>query len=111
MMLLLVISLYTIQDFSTKLNKSLPEVYDSITKLERTSVEGDFLVYHFTVDLSQSMFTEHVGKMKNRAEQSSCKNKNTHYVLTKLNKPILYKYENLKGQSLGQFQLAARRCL
>lgn len=99
-----------LKDFSNKLNRNLPEVYDSITKLERTSVEGEFLVYQFVVDINEEQFKQNIEKIKKNAIVNSCTNKNTLHVVEKLKKSLLYRYENLKGQSLGQFQILSGTC-
>lgn len=107
---LFLLFLLPLQDFSKKLNQDLPEVYDPVTKLMRTTVENDNMVYHFLVDANQKQYDWAMPKVKEQVLKSVCKNQNQKMILTQYKVGIVYRYENTKGQSLGEFLVRPEHC-
>lgn len=118
LMLLVLLSLHaysspqstSLEDVSRKVNVTLPEVYDSITKLVTTSVENQNFKYHFLVDATEKEFLKALPKVKTQVLKSICKNSITRSILKDHKANIVYSYENTKGQSLGQFMVKPGHC-
>jgi hypothetical protein len=100
----------TLEEYSHKLNGSLPEVYDAVTKLRMTSVENSQLVYNFLVDASLQESSWALPKVKAQVLSRVCKNSYQKNVLQKYRTSLIYRYENLKGQSLGEFLIPPEHC-
>ena len=100
----------TLERISTDLNHKLPEVYDSVTKLMRTSVEHNNLKYSFLLDASHKEYRWAMPKVREQVMKNVCKNERERFILKKLNANIVYSYENTKGQSLGEFMIKPSDC-
>lgn len=100
----------SLDEYSRKLNSSLPEVYDPVTKLQRTTVENNHLVYHFLVNASVSESNWALPKVKSKVLEGVCQNAHQKNVLQNYKAGIIYRYENLKGQSLGEFLISPSHC-
>lgn len=95
---------------SEKINRSLPEVYDPVTKLVRTTVENNHLFYHFLLDANQAEYTFALPKVKAQIERTICSKPLERSILREYNASIVYKYENVKGMSLGEFMVRPEFC-
>lgn len=100
----------SLEQYSRKLNQSLPEVYDAVTKLRHTTVENNHIVYHFLVDATMSESSWALPKVKGQVLLSVCQNAHQKNILQNLRAGIIYRYENLKGQSLGEFLISPAHC-
>lgn len=100
----------TLEKVSSDVNKNLPEVYDPITKLVSTSVEHHHFKYHFIVDATEKEFQEALPKVKAQVLKTICQNSVSRSVLTEHKATIVYSYENVKGQTLGQFLVKPPHC-
>lgn len=109
-MLILPMVLVTLMDISQKVNKDLPVIYDSVTKLTRTTVENDYFIYHYLVDGNKPEFDRALPMVKGRITKSICTDRVTKTILVDLKKSIVYRYENPKGISLGQFMVSPDHC-
>ena len=99
-----------LKQVSEKLNKDLPEVYDSITKLVTTTVQNNDIKFNFIVDASEQEFKEALPKVKREVLKTVCRRKTENYILNTLKANIIYSYENVKGQSLGEFVVRVGSC-
>jgi hypothetical protein len=104
------ISKPTLQEVSAKVNRSLPEVYDAVTKLVTTTVENNNFSYHFLVDANQDEFNKALPKVKNQILSTLCTKNIERSILKDHNANIVYRYENVKGQSLGEFMVKPDHC-
>lgn len=100
----------TLEELSTKVNKDLPEVYDHATKLMRTTVENGSFVYHFLVGANKEEYALAFPKVRTQVMSTICKHSREKIILGKYKASIVYRYENLKGQSLGEFMIPAGHC-
>lgn len=110
MILLTPVLAITLMDISQKVNKDLPRVYDSVTKVMRTTVENDYFIYHYIVDGSKLEFDRALPMVKSNITKSICKDEPTRTVLVHLKKSVVYRYESPKGISLGQFMVSPSHC-
>lgn len=100
----------SLKDLSSQINKSLPEVIDRMTKIQRTTVENNNVVYHVLVDASHKEYDFTIDKVKNQVLKGACKNRWQKSILKDHKTNIVYRYENTKGQSLGQFMIKPEQC-
>lgn len=118
MMKLLVIILFSVsfdacaslKETSATINKDLPEVYDPVTKLVTTTVENNNLVYNFIVNANQGEFDWALPKVKAQVLKTICRSSRERKVLKSLKSNVVYRYENVKGQSLGEFLIRPEHC-
>ena len=61
-----------IQAYSLKINKTLPEVYDHVTKLISTTVENNNFYYHFHLKATRKEFTEAKPKAQAQILKTVC---------------------------------------
>jgi hypothetical protein len=99
-----------LNEVSEKLNKDLPEVYDPITKLVTTTVQNNDIKFNFIVDASEKEFKDTLPKVKLEVLNTVCRRKSESYILNTLKANIIYSYENVKGQSLGEFVVRIGSC-
>lgn len=95
---------------SEKMNKELPEIIDHITKLRATTVQNNDLYYHYLVNATQQEFNLAFPKVKAQILKTICTQKREKIILKSLKANIVYQYENLKGQSLGEFLIRPTHC-
>ncbi len=100
----------TLKDASVEINSSLPEVYDHVTKLMRTTVENEDLVYHFLIDANQKEYDFALPKVKTQILSTICKRSTERSILKGHRANIIYRYENVKGMSLGEFMVNPSHC-
>ena len=100
----------TLYEVSNKINQNLPEIYDPVTKLQRTTVENNNLIYHFLIDAGQKEYDWALPKVKTQILSNVCTNQNQNSILSEHQANIIFRYENTKGQSLGQFMVQAGHC-
>lgn len=100
-----------LKEFSDKMNKDLPQKYDSITKLQTTSVQHNNLIFHFIVDANQSEFDLAMPKVRQQIMSTICSKPREKNLLTVQKAHLIYRYENAKGQSLGEFMVRPEHCL
>jgi hypothetical protein len=100
----------TLIEFSRMHNKELPQVYDPITKLVRTSVENNNLTYHFIVIAKKEEFDSSFPKVKQQVLKTVCSRPREKQVVKSYNANIIYSYENEKGMFLNQFMIKAGFC-
>lgn len=99
-----------LKEVSSEVNKSLPEIYDPVTKLISTTVENKNFKYHFIVDATDKEFKWALPKVKAQILKTIC-SKSTERSVLKVHKAnIVYSYENVKGQSLGEFMVRPEHC-
>lgn len=99
-----------LEEYSVKINKDLPEKYDSITKLRKTTVENNNLIYNFLVDADQGEFDWAMPKVKSQVMSTICTKGRDKTALHQYNANIVYRYENVKGQALGEFMVRPEHC-
>jgi hypothetical protein len=100
----------SLEETSSKINRDLPEVYDHITKLRSTTAENNNLVYNFLVDVNQKEYQWAMPKVKAQVLSTICSKGRERMVLHVHNANIVYRYENVKGQSLGEFMIRPEHC-
>ncbi len=100
----------SLEELSRNANKDLPEVYDHATKLMRTTVENGNFVSHFLVRASQEGYAIAIPKVRSQVMTTVCKHTREKVILGKHSANLLYRYENEKGQSLGEFMIPAGFC-
>lgn len=100
----------TLEEYSLRLNKELPEVYDPVTKLLKTTVENNNLIYHFIVDANHAEFNWAFPKVKTQILKTVCANSREKFVFKELKANLVYRYENVKGQSMGEFMVRPEHC-
>jgi hypothetical protein len=99
-----------LEEISKQLNLGLPKVYDSITRLRSTSVKDKYFHYHFEVGVSKEEFDQAFPKVQGQILSSVCSQRPERSILLDYQVPIVYSYESLKGQSLGQFMVKPKHC-
>ena len=117
-MLKVLLFLFSVQVFANpalealtvKVNKDLPEVYDHATKLMRTTVENSNFKYHFIVGATKLEFAEAYPKVKVQILKTICSHSRERNILKVHRAGILYSYESVKGESLGQFLVKPDHC-
>ncbi|WPU66649.1 hypothetical protein [Peredibacter starrii] len=92
------------------MNKELPEIYDHMTKLMRTSVENNNFKYQFLINADQKEYNWALPKVRSQILSNICKNSRQKAILKNYSANIVYSYENVKGQSLGEFMVKPDHC-
>lgn len=100
----------TLEEVSKEMNKDLPEIYDHMTKLMRTSVENNNLKYQFLINADQKEYNWALPKVRTQILSNICKNSRQKAILKNYRANIVYSYENVKGQSLGEFMVKPDHC-
>lgn len=100
----------SLQDVSTQINKSLPEIIDPVTRIQRTTVENNHVVYHVLVNATHKEYAFAIDKVKSQVFKNICQNKWSVTILKTHKAEIVYRYENQKGQLLGQFMVRSGHC-
>lgn len=100
----------SLEEVSVKLNKDLPENYDQVTRLRKTTVENNHLIYNFLLNADQAEFDRALPKVKAQVMKTICSKPREKQILKGHKASIVYRYENLKGQSLGEFMIAPSHC-
>lgn len=100
----------SLEETSSRINRDLPEIYDRMTKLRSTSVENNNLIYNFLVDVNQSEYNFALPKVKNQVMSTICSKSRERMVFHSHKANIVYRYENVKGQSLGEFMIRPEHC-
>jgi hypothetical protein len=100
----------SLQEYAVQVNKDLPEVYDSITKLMSATVVNNNLEYRFIVNADQKEFDGALPKVKNQVLKTVCSAKRDRTVLVSYKAGLVYRYENLKGLTLGEFFIRPEHC-
>ncbi len=94
-----------------RINKALPENYDRVTRLRTTTVENNHLVFHFLLDAQMPEYEWALPKVKAQVLKTICSDSREGHVLKKERANIVYRYENVKGQSLGEFMVTPAHCI
>lgn len=100
----------TLEQKSSEINKALPEIYDRITKLRTTTVENNNISYHFLVDATPAEYREAFPKVRAQILRTICQKRTERSLLKDFNANIVYRYENVKGMSLGEFMVKPDFC-
>lgn len=100
----------SLTEFSNEVNKSLPEVYDSVTKLMKTTVENNNFKYNFIIDADQKEYAFAMPKVREQILKTICSKRTEKTILKSYRAHIIYSYENVKGQSLGEFMVRPDYC-
>jgi hypothetical protein len=100
----------TLKEFSEKTNKTLPEIYDPVTKLISTSVENNNLSYHFVLSASREEFNLALPKVRFQILKSICSSSREKMILEEYKANLIYRYESIKGESLGEFMVKSEYC-
>ncbi|MES2526481.1 MAG: hypothetical protein V4598_05315 [Bdellovibrionota bacterium] len=99
-----------LEALSLKVNKDLPEVYDHATKLMRTTVENNNFKYHFIVGATRPEFTTAFPKVKAQILKTICSHSREKTILKGHRAGILYSYESVRGELLGEFLVRPEHC-
>jgi uncharacterized membrane protein YkoI len=99
-----------LRDVSQELNKTLPEVYDHATKLMKTTVENNNLFYHFILNANQAEYDFALPKVRNQILSTICSKARERTILKNYKANIVYRYEDVKGLSLGEFMVKPEHC-
>jgi len=100
----------SLEEVSNKLNTDLPEVYDPVTKLRTTTVENNNLIFNFLIDANQKEYDWAMPKVRKQVMSTICSKSRERSVFKTHNANIVYRYENVKGQSLGEFMISPDHC-
>lgn len=99
-----------LKTYSEKINKSLPETYDHATKLLRTRVENNDLNFDFVVDATKDEFALAFPKVRSQVLSTICRQSRERTVLRQFKANVVYRYESVKGQALGEFMIRPDHC-
>lgn len=99
-----------LSELSTKINKDLPEVYDHATKLVGTTVQDKNFYFHFILKASHEEYQWALPKVKAQVLKTICSGKREKEILIRHKANIIYRYENDKGQTLGEFMITPSHC-
>lgn len=99
-----------LNDISKKWNEELPENYDSITKLRSTSIENNHFVFNFLIEATQFEFDTALPMVRSQILKTVCSKPREKNLLTINNAHLVYRYENTKGQVLGEFMIRPEHC-
>lgn len=99
-----------LSEISTSMNKSLPEVYDPVTKLISTSVENNNFTYHFVLMANFKEYSWALPKVKASILETICSKPREKVLLKQHRANLVYSYENVEGQLLGQFMVKPEQC-
>lgn len=100
----------SLKDISDKWNKDLPEKFDSITKLQKTTTENNNFIHHFIVDANQFEFDTALPKVKQQIMSSICSKPREKHLLNVQKANLVYRYESIRGLSLGEFMVRPEHC-
>lgn len=100
----------SLEEVSSRINRDLPEIYDPVTKLRTTTVENNNLIFNFLIDASQKQYDWAMPKVKTQVLSTICSKGRERSVLKDHKANIVYRYENVKGQSLGEFLIRPEHC-
>lgn len=101
----------TLGEYSTQMNKEFPQVYDHATRLVSSSVENSNFIYHFQLRADQSEFRSALPHVKEQILKTVCAKPKDRVLLTVYKANLVYKYENDKGNYLGEFMIQPEHCL
>lgn len=101
----------TLAEISANLNKSLPEIFDLVTKLVSTSVENNNFKYHFIIKANHKEYSWALPKVKSSILETICSRPREKLLLKQHRANIVYSYENVEGHFLGQFMVKPEHCL
>ena len=96
--------------YSVNMNKSLPEIFDHATKLMTTTVENNNFYYHFMLKATREEFAGALPKVQNQVLKTICTQSRERPILVRYKANLIYRYENDKGQSLGEFMIQPSHC-
>lgn len=100
----------TLKDISDKWNKDLPQKFDHITKLQKTTVENNNFIFHFIVDAKQFEFDTALPKVKQQITGPICSKPREKHLLQVQRAHLVYRYESVRGLSLGEFMVRPEHC-
>lgn len=100
----------SLESYSKNLNNTLPEVYDHATKLMRTRVENNHLIFDFIVKANKEEFAFAFPKVRAQILSSICRQSREGKALKQYKANIVYKYESEKGQAMGEFMVKPDHC-
>lgn len=100
----------SLKEYSEKINKALPAVYDPVTKLIASSVENESLVYHFILAATRVEFSKALPQVRSSVLKSVCSNPREKLVLKEYKANLIYRYESVSGESLGEFMVRPEHC-
>lgn len=101
----------TLEEISRKINKELPLDYDHATKLVATTVQNTNFYYHFTIKANLEEYKLAFPKVKAQILKTICSQPREFSILKNYKADIVYKYENEKGSTLGEFMVKPEHCL
>ena len=76
----------------------------------RTTVENGSFVYHFIVGAGKEEYAVAMPKVRTQVMSTVCKHNREKTILVKYQSNVVYRYENVKGQSLGEFMIPSGHC-
>ncbi len=100
----------SLKEYSDKINKTLPEVYDPVTKLISSSVDNNNFSYHFILAATRTEFKNALPKVRTQILTSVCSAPREKFILKEYKANIIYRYESLRGESLGEFMVKPEHC-
>lgn len=99
-----------LSEVSAHMNKSLPEVYDPVTKLISTSVENHNFKFHFVLKANYKEYSWAMPKVKAKILETICSKSKERVLLKQHRANLVYSYENVEGQLLGLFMVKPEQC-
>lgn len=99
-----------LEEMSAKINRELPENWDSVTRLMKTTVVNNNVYYHFILRADQVEFDQALPKVKQQVLSSICRKSRELSILRTYKANIVYKYESEKGPYLGEFMIKPEYC-
>lgn len=99
-----------LNEISLKINKTLPQIYDHVTKLVSTSVENNNFSYHFILKATPSEYKLALPMVRSQILKTICSKKTEKSILLDYNTNIVFRYESDKGQTLGEFMVKPDHC-
>jgi hypothetical protein len=100
----------SLEEVSEKVNKKLPEIYDPITKLIKTSIINNSFYYHFLVGATRLEYKQAESKVRAQIKKTICSKSFERAILLEHKANIVYQYETPNGESLGQFMIKPEHC-
>lgn len=100
----------SLEEVSEKVNMNLPEIYDPITKLIKTSIINNTFYYHFLLGATRAEYKQAESKVRGQILKTICSKSTEKLILLKHKANIVYQYETPHGESLGQFMIKPEHC-
>lgn len=100
----------SLTEFSNQMNGEFPQIFDHATRLVSSSVENSNFIYHFQLRADQIEFRSALPHVKAQILKTVCGKPKDKILLTVYKANLVYKYENDKGNYLGEFMVRPEHC-